>query len=358
MPWLEEEKEPIGLAISIVIGGGGVLFFLYSFASTLYSRIELYSDRILDIGPLRTDELRVHEIAGFRFLATPYAPTLVLEPTTRDRRTIKTQLVYDKTEEIAEWLDSKNIKDLEAEEKTTQAEALLTANELGENEDERVATLERASKWAKVANIGSLGVAAWAAFRPEPYDLTILVSLAYPLAAIYLVYHFPKALQFDGKEGDPVPNVASAFIFPTLAVILRAAFDWNILEWGAFWAPFVLSSGAILLLIIKSFARPIKPFDLCVYAASVAAYGFAAVVLMNGVMDSSEAKRYKAAIVEKNESGGDVKTRTFALTPWGSRLVEADVEVSSTVYARYEVGDQVQILVHSGWLGIPWYFVR
>jgi hypothetical protein len=342
----------------LTLGSAGVSVFSYCSASAFRSRFEILDDQVRDVGVFRTNVLRLDEIRGFRIIPTDYTPTLLLESKTKSLRNIKTALIFDRRWEIVAWA-SERLPDLTAEESIEEVDQILASADLGVNESERAAKLETARKWTRIVNVLGGVVALWGLLYPEPLDLVRWSLVAAPIAAIGLVHRFPGFIKLDSKASDLLPSVAPATLFPTLILTMHAFFGWNILSWHSFWFPFG-ALFALLFLVLRSSAIDVRRGVAGALVAVIlcAIYAYAAVVVVNGLLGSTERAAYTAPVLAKRESSGDVISRYLVLGPWGLRESDAEVEVSSSVFERYQVGDEATIIVREGRLGIPWFRVR
>jgi hypothetical protein len=82
----------------------------------------------------------------------------------------------------------------------------------------------------------------------------------------------------------------------------------------------------------------------------------AALVFANGKLDSSPPQRRTTTVVGKFTMPGSLRTTRLTVVSWrGGRRYER-VPVDRDDYARFSPGDQVEIRVQGGLIGIPWVY--
>ncbi len=359
MPFREGRSNQIGyVVLSLVLGGGGVLFFLYALLSVFKGKIEVYPDRIRDVCLFKTTELLISEISGFRVLPTQSAPTLLLLPKDSKIKKIKTALIVEQKADLFDWLN-RNLTNLDAVDFQKEMNQVLHDTNLGETEDQRLWVLDRARRWSRILNGLGIVVLLWAFFRPQPYPYAIWTLILLPLISLGFVRHFDGVLRFDGKEQSAFPNVAPAFLMPCIGLAFRAFIDFKIVNWDKFWFPFGLSS-LFLYFVILLFAKDVrqKIGTAIMLVLFCAIYGYSAVISLNGILDTTTPSIYKALVMEKRVSKGKHTSYYLKLSPWGPRKDEQEVDVGKSVYDSRETGDRADVVVRNGRLGIPWFYVR
>ncbi len=359
LPFLDRRTGELGLLVSCLLGAtGGSLFVLYSTYSAFKTRLEIHPDRIRLASGFRTTELQIRLIKGFRILPTQYIQTLVLVPEDPKVRRLKVGLVLEREPELRVWLDE-NLSNLDAMDTQLELEAVLNDTRLGETAHHRQGVLQNARRLAWTLNGVGVGATLWAIFRPAPYRLAIWTCLVTPLVAVASVRGFRGAMKLDAKRGSPLPDVGPAFFMPLLGLALRAFLDWQILTWGRFWSPFLILSisfiGLVLVCAEDVRRRLASSAPILLFCA---VYGYGSVILLNGLLDQSTPVGYHARIVEQRVVRDKRASYHLKLSPWGPRTTSQEVDVPRTVYEKHSVGDEVDVRVFQGRLGIPWFSVR
>jgi hypothetical protein len=359
MPFLVGRSDRLAIAaVCFLVGGGGMLLFLYFFLSVLKSKIEVYPDKLRNVGVFRASDIPIGEMAGFRVLPTQYAKVLLLQPKDTSAKKIKITMVFADQAALLDWLNQ-NLTNLDSADFQEEMNQVLHDTRLGETEEQRLWVLGRAKRWAMILNGAGVIVMFWAMIRPHPYNYVIWTLIALPLVVLGFVRRFEGVLRLDGKKQSAFPNAALAFFMPCLALTLRAFTDFNILNWDSFWIPFAICS-ATLCLVLLQFAKDarrkigtaIVPVVLCVL------YGYSAVISLNGILDTSTPSFYEASVTRKRVSRGKHTSYYLKLSPWGPMNEEKEVDVGKFVYDRRAIGDRAEVVVRNGRLGIPWFYVR
>jgi hypothetical protein len=347
--------ESVGLALA---GAGLLSLFIYVAVAVFKEKLEIFPDRIRAVGVFRTTEHPLDSIGGFRILETPYMATLVLEPGDFAGRKIQTYLWYENKEELLEWL-CVNFADLDETDSQDEREEVLADGGLGSSEEERLRLPGGARRWAGILNAASVAVCLWVVIRPEPYEYAIWTLVLFPLLALAFLHYFRGALRIESKRGGLAPAIDTAFLMPALGLGARAVMDWDVLNWESFWLPFGAFSLALFLLtyfISEEIRR--KTRAAAAHLLICAFYAYGAVVSLNGIMDDSVPAVEQALIVEKRTSKGSITSYYLKLSPWGPREEEREVPVTRRIYEDKGAGDSVEVVVHAGAFGIPWFYIR
>lgn len=334
------------------------MFFIYALFSVFKSRIEIYPDRIRDVGLFGTTDIPINEISGFRVVPTQYVRTLLILPKEPKTKKINSALIVEHQVDLLAWLNQ-NFTNLDAVQTQDEMKQVLQDSRLGETEEQRRWVLERARIWAKILNNLGILVMFWAFLWPRPYPCVIWTLIILPVVALGFARYFDGALKFDTNKGSAFPNIASVFLLPCLALTLRAFTDFNILAWNKFWLPFAGVSLSLYLLTLllatdvrKRIVAIIMPAIFC------ACYGYGTVISLNGILDRSRPTVYKARVINRHISTGKHTSYYLKLSAWGPRKEEKDVDVGKSVYGRHGIGDQVDVVVRDGWMEILWFRVR
>jgi hypothetical protein len=88
------------------------------------------------------------------------------------------------------------------------------------------------------------------------------------------------------------------------------------------------------------------------------AYAYGAPIMINGLLDRSEAKVYPVKVLAKHVSRSRKSTTYYLeITPWGPIFQNDNVNVTGSLYRQVRVGKNVCVTLHSGALGVPWFGV-
>jgi hypothetical protein len=81
---------------------------------------------------------------------------------------------------------------------------------------------------------------------------------------------------------------------------------------------------------------------------------FAAMLFLNGKLDTSRPVRVPATVVGKFSTGGLPRSRRLVVTSWrGARRIER-ISVDQNDYDRFQRGDDIVIQAQKGAFGLPW----
>lgn len=344
--------------IGFVLGGGIALFLAYGLVSAIRNRLEVTSEYIRLVTPLRAKQIQLNIIEGVRVLKTPYIRTLVFESSDPAVHNLKVELSFERKSEFVDWVYA-NFDDLDERDKEDEFEELMSDSELGVTTIQRLDTLNLGRKRCRALNITATAACLWALFRPRPYDYAIWTCVLIPLIAVALVVNFRGIIKFDAREGSAYPTVAVAFIMPICGLVTRAIYDWEILSWHSFWIPFsafTLAPFLVILVFDKGVRQKVSEGILILFFCAV--YGYGTTISLNGILDNSDPQICEATVINKRISNEDHPSRFLELSTWGPREQREEVEVSKNKYETVNIGDTVEVYVFQGKFNVPWFRVR
>jgi len=349
-----------GLIVRIsffLMGLGFDIFLTYAIVWIAKYRVEIYSDKIVEIGVYKKKEIILNNIDGFRILPTQYVNQVqFIYKDTKKKKNIA--LMMNDSNVFLQWLNS-SLKNLDAEDYDKELKTILTNDKLGMTEEQREYSFERAKKFASFLNILSIVSILWVFIWPEPYEIAIWAMVLFPLLPISSAKLFPGLIRFDESNKSAYPSVASAFLMPGLALALRALLDWNILSWQNFWVPFAIITICLFFLLLWVFNELRNKYGYAILVLCFCAvYGYGTTVSLNGINDKSTSINYSAVIIYKHISTGKHTSYYLKLSPWGPRTTEKDVSVSKDLYNSVEIKDSIKVYEKKGALDIPWFFLR
>jgi hypothetical protein len=256
------------------------------------------------------------------------------------------------------WLNS--IPDLDAQEAAAARAEIVADPELGQTPDERLASLERAKKLARVFNGVTWAAAGWGFFYPQPYALALLVLALLPWAAIILAAKGHGLYRLDGRRNDVRPNLAAAMYLPGFVLLMRAVEDVGVLDWKLALTYSVLATVIVFLAATRGDPTLWERRSVAVgLFCLMGAYGYGTVTLGNSELDAAAGQNYRVQVLAMHYSRGSKSTSYYLkLAPWGPRTQPEDVSVSSALYGVTRPGSEVCVHQGPGALGIGWYVVR
>lgn len=341
-----------GLGISLFFAGMSVYLML----STLRSKIVLFADRI-EIHELTVTHTLVRdEIAGWRLSNDTIPGVLRIERKVPPRRKISTAWIYKADPEFGQWFAS--LDDLDAREMESAIDEVANDRTLGSSEQERFERLSRAKRAARLLNLSGGVLFAWGAFAPRPYELVILLLLVAPWVAALVAGRSGGLIQFDERRNDAKPSLAFLVIFPMLALMLRAALDFQTVGWMP-QALAALCIGTALFLaqrVAHADVRANRVTAVVTFLFAFLVYGYGAAIHVNVLADRSDLEHTRYRLREKYVSSGDVTTYKVKLDKLDAKAPDVDTaEVTMYFYEKLEIGDSVCLSFRRGALGITWF---
>jgi hypothetical protein len=339
---LASRYGPVSTAPLFVLFGAGSFLLLRAHVSFDDEQIEAFD------GFFRKKRLR-SQLIGRKRIYYQHVSQIALLTSPAEKRPLQIPALVRIEPELQRWLEE--IPDLDAAERN-QVEAAATT-EFG----------EQALRWRRLAAKGlrwsTWLLAAWAFFRPQPYHAAIIANLALVAVALALLVHGKGAFSADQRRNDPRPSIAAPLVLPGMVVAVRMLLDLHLLEIGV-WAVWT-GAGALLLGAAVALADRLAPrrsaiFFIYLLIGLYVAGGAAA--YLNAALDVAPPQRYAARVLEKNTYYSKGTKYRLVLSPWGPRKSGEHMDVPREIYERVQPGGDVEVALHRGWLGIPWYTVR
>lgn len=357
LPFIEGDSETMGIDIFLsIISVGMTGFLVYLLIAIFKWRIEIFPDRIREVSLFTKKEMMFDNVMGIKVLPTNSGLSNIefVPKHQESKKKFQIPLTMERVNEFCEWLDATFIN-LTQEELGREFEAISKNEDMGIDGEERLGKLEKAGRVSKVLNAVAVLVVLWALVYPEPYELLIVILVAFPLLIIFLLRYFSGLLRLDEKPGSVYPSVAGAFIMPCMVLALRGL-DRDILFWEPFWLPFIVFSLFLFMLVIVNAQEVRKKIGIMIIVFIFSfVYGFGATLTLNEILDISEPVIYYAEVLDKRSNEEDFYS--LELSPWGLRDEIMEVDVHPIVYDRRGVGDGVEILLYEGAFKIPWFYV-
>lgn len=357
MPFLADKINLTLLLILTPISIGMVVLMVFGLIDIYKGRFIIKKEGLVSIGVFKTKELRFDEIKGF----TVNEQYIFVEPNTKDKKRIKISQYIGGYHEILGWLTEKyenlDIKNAQAEE-----QEILNDVNVGWLREMREEKLSNAKKISKIINwLGGISF-AWTLFYPNPYDYAVLSALIIPIIALIAVKFSGGLIRIDQKNGSAYPSTIYALIFPSMGLMVRAFFDYNIFDYSNVWlkATLVTISFIFILLINQKEITFRKKEDFLTISSLIIflfAYGFGTVIYLNCNLDKSEPQHYTATILDKRISSGKHTSYYLKLTAWGQQKEINEVSVGKGLYNRVEIENEINIYFRNGKLEIPWFIV-
>lgn len=315
------------------------------------------------------------DFTGYRHATTPvrdgYATRywLVGKPGCRDVTILgvrNSNDVYsvDDVRRLRSWLDS-HYPDLEAADEATEARDrgekrlhpdIAAAKPLGLR---RARALAIALSSTSFALIGIALSFPFSRFAKEPAVTIFAVACCVLLPVVLAVKLWqPDSFELGSFVGQKLPaSLSPALVVGSMAPFVPALVYFRPLRWISPIPRGLLLSAILAALLLRFGMRRLDrtPGVLGAVLLQLAAYGFAAVTVLNGALDRSRPSMTTGVILDRAESGSDGR-RVYILVFQLEKPIHAqrDVRVSRDLYARARVGDAREVFVGGGALGIPW----
>jgi hypothetical protein len=336
----------------VILGIPGFAIGAYLMTTALRSRLVIDGTRIEVYGAIRQNSADLSEIEGFRILST---------------RNGKFWKIYLKQGRgsflIPQWVDCaefqawlKQVTDLDEQARKQVLTEIEQNQDLGATPEDRLARLAGAKK----VNIGAAVVAIAAALgfgfgAGAVRSTSALVLALIPAGLIYLVHSAPLLYGLFTPKRDPRANLGLAFLVCGIGLIF-GNHGVHFVE-----TPRMLEYAALTALLccagIYSAVRKNPQFWSLVlgvlFLAGPYAWGVAAAA--DTVPDKSVGTGYAAQVVSKHVTSGRSTSYYLDLSPWGPEQGKNDVSVSSSIYHKTSIGEQVCLQLHPGLLHVQWY---
>ncbi|GAA4319519.1 hypothetical protein GCM10023149_18260 [Mucilaginibacter gynuensis] len=264
-----------------------------------------------------------------------------------------------KVKALKEWL-SQNFINLDVVEYEQERQAILSNTDYGYSDEDRISKLEQAKTLARFINIAGIVIALWIGFYTKPYLLAIVIGIVFPLIPLVAIKTSNGLIKFDSKKNSAHPSLLIAFLAPTIALVFRCIFDFDIL----LYQNLLLISGGVFIALIVALLMGAPFFDfkgekagLIVGIILIYVYSFVTTALINTTFDKSAPEYYHAKVLDKSVHRGKSTTYHLQLAPWGPNHESKDETVSQDMYNSVDVDEDVNVELKKGLLDAPWYVV-
>lgn len=203
-----------------------------------------------------------------------------------------------------------------------------------------------------------LAGSAW--LKPTPFVIAVLIP--WPWLALALVAGWPEVFTvYDLRSYQKRIELGLAFVFPGLALAMRAVLDLHVVRWQE---PLALTIVFTLLLWFPAMkadavvrnrrGRIVGLIGIC------AVYGYGAGMELNALLDRSPAVTYSVHVTDKHASYSHRGPSAYYLhlEPWGPKVGSGDVLVPYALYANTQIGDSVCVELKPGLLHVAWYVLK
>jgi hypothetical protein len=186
--------------------------------------------------------------------------------------------------------------------------------------------------------------------------------MAMPILCLFVLQFYKGLVRIDERNGSAHPTLIYAIFLPAMTILLRAIFDYNILDHANIWLPTILIALALTIVMAIStrefkLKRFVDVFSLFFVAVCMFVYSYGSIVLLNCMYDKSPSTHHTATIINKRISSGKTTTYYLELTVWGPQREADEVSVSKDFYNRVAKDQVVNVYLQKGKFNIPWFEV-
>ncbi|WP_338793020.1 hypothetical protein [Bernardetia sp. MNP-M8] len=322
---------------------------IVSLFEVFYAKFVIEEDRVYSKGLFNNYSFSFDEITGFN-------KTQNYVSVFSGKKRMRISKYLKDIDKIHAWLDTKfpNLDTIRQEEE--KAEVMKNADVLLSPSYQQ--KLKTAKYVTYSYNALAIGNSMWLAFYPKPYNFAVLAGIIVVLIGILIPKFSSGLIAYTDSKSDKRPTTAIGFTLPCLIVGLRAMLDVNIFDYSPIWTPSLVLATLLTLVIsigkdfiVKKVSSYFRALFLWVLFFG---YSFGAITLTNTIYDDTPAKKYKAQIIDKRISSGDVTTYHFELNKWHETAPADDIQVSEDMYYELEKNDSIDIYLKEGKFGIPW----
>jgi hypothetical protein len=350
---LDHSKAPVWIIV--------IPIFILIFAATIIinlfrNKIIISADQIVRVGILSTYEMPTSDVRGYRIREK----TISIEPcsSANPKITINNYVDLAESENLVDWL-KENFQDLDNIDIQAEKVKVLKDTKLGLTQDERESKLSIAKKAALVYNVIGCVVGFWMMFLKNDI-IAAVVMLSFPLLGIMIIIFSNGLIKFVSDSKRSVyPFVVLGFVITIFVMLLKSIRDYEILQYDHLLLPFMIIGSAVFLTLYKAglnISIPIKSQIFTMLVVSLM-YGFGATIQVNCVFDKSAPQSINTSIKSKSIEYNKGSHYYLKLRSWDSNPNSKDIEVSKSIYEKYNQGDNIGIALKPGMLNIPWYYL-
>ena len=181
------------------------------------------------------------------------------------------------------------------------------------------------------------------------------MNAAIPVLGIALLLAKRGLVGVDQRKGDPRPSVIIPILMPGLTLAMRALLDIHVVDVRVLLARGAPVALVVTMLLLAGDAQLRKHWYAPLLALFIAApLAWGGVAEANVLLDVSPPALHRPRVTGKHVSSGKVTTYKVKLAPFGDVPGGEDCTVRRADYEAIEVGGEVCVALHAGWLGARW----
>lgn len=336
---------------------GLIVFLTIVLLDAIRGKFVIDHDKVYLQTTLRKKELYLNEIKGYR-TTTKY---ILILSANKEKKSIKISQSFGQKQEIIAWL-SHHFPDMDIVDANEEKQAFLNDTSFGSSVEEREEKLKQARKVARVTNGIGILVSIWVVVMGRPYDISIFVLMLIPTLSIGVLKKINGLIRIGQKNRNIYPTIIWNFIYPCMALCLRALLDFEIFQYDNIWLPSIAITVVLLAAILIgnkefSFRNGRSYFSVLSIAIFLFAHSYGLIVCLNCEYDHSRPQVYVSRILDKHMSSGKSTSYYLKLSPWGPQKETDEIDVTKRFYDKNEINQTVNIHFKKGRLNIPWYIV-
>jgi len=323
------------------------------------SRLILDGDTIEVHSALRVRRARRDEIEGLRVMRNQYGNwTRVYLKDNQGAFNISDSFTGDA--DLRKWL--KGLPDLDRRDADEVAKEQHDNDAIGLPASHNSNRVAAAKQWGMglsiLAGIASIPV-IFVSYFPV-YSAALIVLLALPPLGIVLIHRSPLRFTLFKRKPDPRADLGFLILWPGIAMLFSyqtsndPSHQVNWLQL-IYWVLLASTAfiGGLFQTAWKNPARAGALFGVIFFGFM---YSIGLVNTINTLPDRSAPTRYKTWTVGMHVSHSSKGSRYYLrVAPWGPIPYRDDVDVPSSTYEAFHVGDPICFGLHPGFLHSAWY---
>lgn len=344
---------PVILAVFFLLGGS---YLCFRSAAMLRLTIDEYTITLAN--GFSRKSILLDEIAGYR--GGSQSAILLMRKDGGRALTIRDS--FERRPEFREWLQER-YANIDAQLAKEVTEEVLHDERYGLTEDERGIRLAKARKIMVYSILITPFFISWVVISPQPFKVLMPLLLAIPLVAVALTWYYKGIFRLYISKTKPYPTLILAVSFTEIAAIIAVLREYNIYLFdGRAWG-LVLALSVVVMLVWAGVCRAAVIGEknlFAVYAGMwliAAMYSYPALMFSNCEYDHHKEDIMRVGVNGKHFSRGKTTTYFLEVSAWGRYTDGKNMQVPYSLYHSVRAGDSVNVYLHPGKWGIPWYVV-
>jgi len=338
------------LPISILIGG------IWIIVQQIRKKIIITDESITRINAFGSKEIAIKDVKGCRI----GDKVIYIEAVSVDNAeiTINNYDLLGNSEELKNYF-KENFKDIDAIDLENEREKMLKNTALGVTEKDREAAVIKAKQIGWIYNI--LGMILGFSLIVVDSKLAVWALMFYPLIGILVIVLSKGLIKFVSNSKTSVYGFTMlGFLLPAFVLLIKSLGSYDFYQYNNFWLPFFGISIFIFIILyifgINESAGAIKG-QIILMAILALLYGGGSTRQINCTFDQSTPKSIQTTVNSKSIEYSKGTHFYLKLNSWHSDIQSQNIEVSRSIFNRYQEGSSITVYVKSGVLNIPWYYV-